>query len=176
MYNSGHLQWDGKRNSSYNHDSLSLLQRHLIALTVLCSTSIHQVTFLLYWFCFQRVISRLITIAKGPSSQLVLASMGARSQLFEHQRLVFQYVELTWPCCLYPAAVQPVPLNTLLCSWYLYNCTPCPFQYSSSQLIVDTCVSFRTAVPHSCSCSLCYFATLLLCCLSFVTLQDGSEY
>ena len=59
-------------------------------------------------------------------------------------------------CCLYPAAVQPVSLNTLLRSWYLYNCTPCPFQYSSSQLIV--CVSFHTAVPHSCSCSLCYFA------------------
>ena len=97
MYNSGHLQWDGKRNSSYNHDSLSLLQRHLIALTVLCSTSIHQVTFLLYWFCFQRVISRLIAVVTGPSSQLVLASMRARSQLFEHQRLVFQYVELTWP-------------------------------------------------------------------------------
>ena len=97
MYNSGHLQWDGKRNSSYNHDSLSLLQRHLIALTVLCSASIHQVTFLLYWFCFQRVISRLIAVVTGPSSQLVLASMRARSQLFEHQRLVFQYVELTWP-------------------------------------------------------------------------------
>ena len=76
-------------------------------------------------------------------------------------------------CCLYPAAaaVQPVPLDTLLRSWYLYNCTPCPFQYSSSQLIVDTCVSFCTAVSHSCSCSLCYFAALL-----FATLQDGSEY
>ena len=85
-------------------------------------------------------------------------------------------------CCLYPAAaaVQPVSLNTLLRSWYLYNCTPCPFQHSSSQLIVDTCVSFCTAVSHSCSCSLCYFAALLLMLLEllerFATLQDVSEY
>ena len=79
-------------------------------------------------------------------------------------------------CCLYPpAAVQPVSLNTLLCSWYLYNCTPCPFQYSSSQLIVDTCVSFCTAVSHSCSCSLCYFAALLLCCLSALLLCRTDE-
>ena len=90
--------------------------------------------------------------------------MRARSQLFEHQRLVFQYVELTWPA----ASILLLLLYSLSLFILFFAADTCTIVHLS-RFFVAADSWYLCFLSYSCSTQLllftlllCYFAALLL--------------